>query len=178
MENANLARPRRRLRNGRLVRDKNPASAANARPKKVIVSHGGASQLVLRAAFDMRSRLGRAYAAAHSALVAHLGSDLTAPQAALVDQAARLRLLTQIAWSELQATGAFRRGEVAPAFDAFRRAAADERAVLALLGIQRHAREVPTLHEYLSNRPTTDGATHEQQERQAAAAADDDDDAQ
>jgi hypothetical protein len=138
-------------------RSKRPDAARLAKSKIVVVGHGANSRALLRAPFDMRSRLGKAYRATIDALRAHVGSDVTPPQVALIDQAARLRLLTQIAWSELQHSGAFRKGEIAPAFDAYRRAAADERAVLAILGVQRRPQPVPSLDEYLEQSEPTDG---------------------
>jgi len=124
------------------LRTKRPDSARLARPKVVFLRHGGGSAL-MRAAFDGRSRLGKQHRAHVEALRAHLGGEPSVPQVALIDQAAKLRLLAQIAWGELMQSGAFRRGESRPAFDAFRRAAADEREVLRLLGLERRAGEIP-----------------------------------
>ena len=128
------------------------AHRASKHRKVVVVGHGGHGRSLLRAPFDMRSRLGKAYQAVMHALRLHVGeAELSAPQAALIDQAARLRLLTQLAWSELQRTGAFVRGATAPAFDAYRRAAADERAVLNMLGLRRSEVKVPALQDYLKD---------------------------
>lgn len=130
-------------------RAKRPDAAANARPRKVAVTHGGKSALA-RAAFDLRTRFGRAYRAHCATLTAHVGGDPTAPQAALIDQAARLRLLGRLAWEELVQGGAFRNGAPRLAFDAYRKAAADEREVLRLLGVERRQRPIQTIEEYLA----------------------------
>ena len=161
MKTAAPARPRvvRKRVNGRDVRLRRPDAAANARTKKVmILGHGASSRALMHGALDQRTRVGRAYRAHEAALVAHLGGAeaVTVPQRSLIDQAARLHLLGKIAWAELQRTGAFRAGELVPAFDAFRRAAADERAVLALLGLERKTQQLPSIEDYL------DGHTAEQ----------------
>ena len=141
----------RRRRDGRLLPVKNQASAANARPKKVEVHHAGGSKVLLHAAFDMRSAVGKAYQARVDELVAHLGGTemVTAPQRTLIDHAARLRLLALLAWDEISTGGAFREGEPTSAFDAYRRVSADERDVLRTLGLERRTKSVPDLDTYL-----------------------------
>jgi hypothetical protein len=137
--------------NGQLVRVKNPASAANGKPhKSVITGHGANSRVLKHAALHRGSTLGREYAAQCEALTAHVGGAPSEAQRLLIDQAARIHLLLQFAWAELLRAGAFNEGEPRPAFDAFRRAAADQREVLRLLGIERSPQPVPDLHSYLS----------------------------
>jgi hypothetical protein len=87
-------------------------------------------------------------------LTAHLGGEenVTGPQRVLIDHCARLHVLKRLAWDELSRSGAFRNGEPRPAYDAFRRAAADERSVLVMLGLERRAKEVPDLQDYLAAR--------------------------
>jgi hypothetical protein len=72
----------------------------------------------------------------------HLGGDLTAPQRVLVDRAARLGLLVELAADELSRAGAFKRGQPTAAFDAFRRVQADEERVLKLLGLEQVVTEL------------------------------------
>jgi hypothetical protein len=117
--------------------------------RKVLVKHAGESRLLRYADLDLRSIAGKEYRARVEALTAHLGGDLTAPQARLVDMAARLALLASLAWDELTRAGAFKDGEPRPALSAYRSAIADERSVLAVLGIERKAKPVPTVEEYL-----------------------------
>jgi hypothetical protein len=123
---------------------KNAASAKNARAKAIVVRHAGESAALRLGRLDLRSTLGRAYRSRVEALIAHLGGAdaVSIPQLALVNQAARLRLLVEIAWTELTKTGALRNGEPRPALDVFRRLAADEREVLRTLGLKRVAREL------------------------------------
>jgi hypothetical protein len=107
----------------------------------------------MHATFDMRSAVGKAYRACIVELTAHLGGDPTAPQRILLDQAARLSLLCSLASAELARLGAFERsGELRPAFDGYRKAAADLRDVLKMLGLERKEKAVPTLEQYLSER--------------------------
>lgn len=145
-------RPRRRGRRKDGVLDfRARTSARNARPKKILlVGHGATSKALREGVLDLRSRAGKTYRATCQALGAHVGGELSAPQKALIDQAARLRLLTQFAWAEIDRLGPFKKtGELVAAFDAYRRAAADERSVLSLLGIERRVKELPTLQDYL-----------------------------
>lgn len=138
-------------------------SAKNAKPRKILlVGHATTSEALKRGILDLRSRSGKAYRATCEALTLHLGGELSAPQKALVDQAARLRLMTQFAWAELGRTGPFKKtGELVAAYDAYRRAAADEREVLRLLGIERRVKELPSLQDYLKGKEgDAHGADH------------------
>lgn len=131
------------------TRVKRPDSRALAIPKRAFVRHGGGSAL-LRAAFDLRTRVGRLHKAQVAALCRHVG-DPTLPQTRLIDHAVRLRLLAEIAWGEIQRGGAFsEHGDPRPAVNVYRKAAADERAVLALLGLERRVQPVPTLDQYIT----------------------------
>ncbi len=101
---------------------------------------------------DLRSTAGKEYAATKAVLTAHLGGEenVTAPQRTLIDHAARLQVLTRLAWDELTRSGPFKHGETRPALDAFRRIAADLREVLRTLGLERRAREIiPDLATYI-----------------------------
>lgn len=142
---------RRVRRNGRLMRLKRPDAAKNARPKKVsITGHGGSSSTLLRDPLDLRTRVGRAYYAEKQGLAIHVGGDPTVPQEKLIDQAARLGVLADIAWGELLRAGMLViDGKVAPAFEAFIKASRDQRDVLRALGIERRSKPVPTLDDYL-----------------------------
>ena len=144
----------KRREDGKLIRrdhrQKNPASAANARARKVkYVGHGVGSKL-LKDPLDRRTRVGKAYQAHKQILAAHIGGDPTAPQVELINQAARIRILSAMAWSELmRARTLVKNGNVHPAFDAFLKAARDQRAVLEMLGLKRQARDVPLLKDVL-----------------------------
>jgi hypothetical protein len=132
----------RRRRNGRLEIIKRPSAAANARPKKIFVTHGGSSALLRGGTLDLRSRVGRAYARYKEALIAHLGEP-SAPEVVLVDQCARLQLLCNLAWAELHRRSAFdKAGALAPAFDALMRASRELRECLRLLGLERRQADV------------------------------------
>lgn len=132
-------------------RPKRPDSAGLARPRKLVVVHGGGSAVLMNAALDGRSRLAKAYQQHVAALTQHVGGEPSIAQRVLISQAARLNLLGQVAWSEIAQRGAFADGMPAPALDAFRKAAADERSVLALLGIEARGKRLPSLSEYLGN---------------------------
>src|SRR5262249_21192885 len=119
-----------------------------ARPPKVLIKHASGSRALMHAHFDMRSTVGKAYRARVEALTSHIGGDPSTVQRTLVDQAARLHLLTLQAWDELTRSGAFHRGMPTPANDAYRRAAADERSVLMILGLERKAKEIQDLADY------------------------------
>ncbi len=72
----------------------------------------------------------------------YLGGDVNVVQEKLIDQAARLGLLTDIAWGELMRSGHLvRKGSVNAALDPFLKASRDLRAILLVLGLKRHAKE-------------------------------------
>ena len=136
----------KRRKDGKLVRRdkraKNIASATNGRPKRTYIHHGVGSAL-LKDPLDARSKVGKEYLAHKATLATHVGGDPSTPQLELIDQAARLRVLTAIAWGELtRAKELIKNGVLHPAFEAFLKAARDQRAVLLTLGLKRHAREV------------------------------------
>ena len=130
-----------------------PDAAANARPRKVAVTHAGGSKLFLTAALDRRTKAAKAYHTHVAALEEHIGDAPTPPQARLIDQAARLALLGALAWDELQRQGPFdARGNVRPAVETYTRAIREERATLQLIGLERREPPIPTLAEYVAER--------------------------
>jgi hypothetical protein len=133
-------RLKRRI-NGQLARLKRPDAAGNARPLVKYVSHGAGSGL-LRDPLDRRTRVGKAYHAHLAALAAHVGGDPNTVEIELIDQAARLALLVDIAWGETVRTGVVSDGQLSPAFAAFLAAARDQRAVLTLIGLERRIKDV------------------------------------
>ena len=139
------------LRQGHLVRPKNATSASNAKPAVKFVTHGGGSSL-LNDRIDQRTRVGKAYTSYKAALVQHLGGEaaVTVPQRLLVDQAARLQLLVELAWAELRRKDAFSPdGAVAPAYEALIRSQRELRAVLEVLGLKRYEQSIPALADYI-----------------------------
>jgi hypothetical protein len=135
---------------------KNTASAANGKGRAVVIRHGGESTAIRLGRFDLRSSLGKQYRSRVEALVTHLGGAdaVTIPQARLIDQAARLCLLTETAWDELSKTGAFRNSEPTAALHAFLRLIGEERAVLVTLGLQRREKAIPRLSDVLKGEAT------------------------
>lgn len=128
-----------------------PQAAHNARTHKVAITTGGQSVNLLRAPLDERTRAGKAYRRHVQTLERHLGGDLTAPQSRLVDQAARLALIAELAWAQIRDGGVFnKKGDVRPALDAYHKAIREERAILQLLGIERRQKPLPDLQEYIS----------------------------
>jgi hypothetical protein len=130
---------------------KNAASARNGRPKRICVAHGGASKVLRTGTLHAGSTLGRAYRAEVGALRAHLGEVPTLPQARLIEQGARLHLLASMAWAEVLASGQLIApgGHAHPAVDILLRTLREQRAVLEMLGVERHARQI-TLPDILS----------------------------
>jgi hypothetical protein len=108
---------------------------------------------LLRDPLDRRTRVGRAYLGHIAALRAHVGgeAELTPPLARLVDQAARLALLSDLCWATLASSGPFSStGDLVPAFAAYERAAAAEQRTLQLLGLDRRAKIVPSLSDIMA----------------------------
>jgi hypothetical protein len=133
---------------------KNAASARNGRPKRICVTHAGASRVLRTGTLHAGSILGRAYRAEVGALRAHLGEVPTLPQARLIEQGARLHLLASMAWAEVLGAGQLVApgGHAHPAVDVLLRTLREQRAVLELLGIGRPVKPVPTLDQYLKER--------------------------
>lgn len=155
-EQATRPKRARRLRNGRLELVKRPDAAGNATPRKVSIIAGGQGGLrstaLLRDPLDLRTAVGKAYHAQKAELRAHVGGDPSLPQEKLIDQAARLAVLADIAWGALIREGSIVKGTALhPAFEAYLRATRDQRDVLRLLGIQRHAKQI-TLPDLLAGR--------------------------
>ena len=147
------SRPRRRA-NGRLVPVKNPASRTNALGRSVIrVKHAGESRTLRLGRFDLRRTEGRKYRAVVTALTQHLGGpeEITEPQRQLIDQAARLAIISGLAWDQLE-RGAFRKGESVPALQTYKSVIADIRSILSMLGLERRAKAIPNLHDYLATK--------------------------
>lgn len=136
----------------RIRRVRRPDARENARPPRVLVKHASGSRALMRAPFDLRSTVGRAYQQRVHELVAHIGGEANAVQRTLIDHAARLHLVTRLAWEEIGRSGALRDGAPSPALDTYRRAAAEERSVLLTLGLNRVAREIPRLADVVTGR--------------------------
>jgi len=143
-----MPRKRRYRTDGSVV--KRFDSAANAKPKVKFVVHGGLSGL-LRDPFDLRTQIGKAYVSYKSALISHLGGEVTTPQGILIDQAARLQLLANTAWSHCHRHRSFREdGSPVPAFDAYIRTLRELRSVLQALGLERREKEIKELADYIA----------------------------
>ena len=122
----------RRRRDGRDRIVKCPKSRDNARPATKYLVHGGRSAF-LRDRLDRRTTVGRAYERRRDELTQHVAGNHPDPiQAELIDQGARLSLLSDIAWHSVITDGVFDdSGAEKPAVGAFRRIASDLRAILA-----------------------------------------------
>jgi hypothetical protein len=132
-------------------RSKRPDSPKLARPKTKFLTHGGIGAL-LRDALDGRTRVAKDCRAWVAALAAYLGGEPTAVETELIEQAARLSLLVDVAWADLMRNGVLPEGQAAPAVEVFLKATRDHRAVPQLLGLERRVREVPSLTQYLQER--------------------------
>ena len=129
----------------------NSAAAANGKPKRTYVTHGGHSAL-LKEPLDKRSALGRKYEAGLAELHQHAGgADCTAVQSRLIDQVVRLGLLADISWTELLQSGLIVEGAPAPAVNVFLQASRQYRDGLLQLGVERRSKNV-TLSSYLQER--------------------------
>ena len=129
-----------------------PDAARNARAPKVNIVHGGNSRKALTAPLDGRTAAGRLHASIVAGLVAHVGGEPTLPERELIEQAARLGVVVRMAFAELIDGGRLTTDHgVAPALDAYLRAARDQRALLESLGLARRAKDVPTLSEVLGD---------------------------
>jgi len=147
-------KPQKRVqRNGRLVKLKKPTSAQNAKPKTKKVKYVTRNQRndFFTDVFDGRTLIGKRYFELQHVFSAHLCHDLTEPERQLVDQVARLCILSDICWAELMDDGVINdEGQLSPAFDGWLRTSRDQRAVLSLLGLKRREKEVVDLAAYIA----------------------------
>src|SRR5581483_11017121 len=125
-------------------RYKRPDSRRNATPPKVLVKHASGSRALVRARFDMRSTIGRAYRQSVEELVQHLGGpgEVSAVERRLIDNASRVLALKLLALDEMNRTGAFKDGAPTPAQEAYRRAIAEESAMLRSLGLRPRTKRI------------------------------------
>lgn len=129
------------------------ASGESTRSKKVKVTVGGFSSALLRGALDQRSAVGKRYSEHKQALLAHLTDDATQPQRMLIEQAARLSLVSDVVWAQLHRVGVFEKdGTLTSGFDAFLRSARELRSVLDALGLERRQKQLPSLGDYLASK--------------------------
>lgn len=114
---------------------KSPASAENARPKKVYVVAASESWHLLNASLDNRTRLGKLYQSRTEALIKSLRSKPTLPQLALIEQAVRLSLLADLGWAECLRSGTLRTPLMheSPAFISYIKVAREIRIVYSEL---------------------------------------------
>lgn len=160
-------RPKRQRtrRNGRYELVKRPDSAKNAQPAKVFLWHGLGSSFLRGQRPDMRSAVGRAVAGRQAAYIAHLGGDPSVPQQRLTNHAARFGIVADALWARLNANPqTFEPDALAGMLDAFVRISREEREVLKLLGLERKARDIPTLQDYLRQKAAEKEAQQESPE--------------
>lgn len=142
----------RTRKDGRFVLQKGPDMKKNAKPKvrKVMattsrgVLHPSARKF-LKDPLDQRTTVGKHYTAYKTELSAHVGGSPTIVQTELIDQAAKLKVLSAMAWYELMTFGSVsipKKGQMHPAFDGFLRVTRDQRTVLTTLGLRRAAKEI------------------------------------
>lgn len=158
----------RKRRNGRLLLEKRPDAAANAKPATVYLFHGLGSSFLKGRRTDRRSAVGRTDCERAAALVAHLGGDPTLPEARLVRHATRYSILSDALWTRLNTDPqALAPDALAGLLDAFVKINREERETLKQLGIKRAQKSVPTLQEYLQQKTVeepseADPAEHEE----------------
>jgi hypothetical protein len=132
--NKRLIKPRQRRGRKYLA----AVSRRNGTPKKLFMVTGYNSRALRGQPLHRGSGVGRAYADYLSEYRAHLGNDLSVVQTDLVDQAARLKLVSNLCYAVLMERGLFdKQGNPRPVLGEFRRACAEHRAVLLMLGIRR-----------------------------------------
>ena len=153
-----ISRRKRRRVNGRLVPIRNAASARNARlARKVGTLPALARALRSGGALDQRFALSKVIRAYASEYRAHVGDAASAPLTHLCDSAARHRVIANVAFTDLMQHGLFTtNGSVRGSFEVWRRADGDLRECLRLLGLERKARDVPTLAGILAGEESGD----------------------
>ena len=151
-----MEKPEKRVRrNGRLVKQKKPTSAQNAKTPIHWLVHGQQSPTFFKHPLDKRTALGKEYERTFNSLVNHLGGEdiITEPERALADQCAKYCLLADISWARLMQDGVFdEAGEVNKALESFMATTRSQRDVLRLIGLRRREKPVQDLSSYIEER--------------------------
>jgi len=146
-------------------RVKRPDSARLAKPKAVAIRHGGMGAL-RGARLDRRTREAKFELGVIGARVAHLGgeSQVSEPMLSIVRQSARLELLLALAYAEVVRKGVLNaQGELSGAVDAVLSIGRELREALRAIGLERRAKQVPSLPEYLAARAAAGEAPTEKE---------------
>jgi hypothetical protein len=130
---------------------RNSASAGNGKPKRIAIVHGSDSRAV-RGELDRRFAFAKATSRYTEEYRAHVGSDRTVAMDDLCISAARHKALANLAYSKLREGPFDSEDNIRAVYEAFRRADADHRSVLASLGIERRERPIPDLQTYLASK--------------------------
>jgi len=137
-------------------RPKRPDAAQNAVPKRVHIVHARGSKAIM-GKLDGRTAFSKIVMSYEARYREHAGADRPAPIDDLCQSAARHRAIANVAFAELVQHGVIDpAGNVRPAYDSFRKADGDLRAVLSMIGLKRQVHEI-TLGDVLGRRDT-DGA--------------------
>jgi hypothetical protein len=140
-------------------RIRRPDNARNTPPRAVAIRYGGRSAL-RRARLDRRTGEAKFELALIAERVAHLGgeSEVTEPMLSIVRHSARLELLLALAHAEVVRSGVLdAKGELSGAVDAFLSIGKELREALKVIGLERRAKQVPSLADYLAGRDHAEG---------------------
>jgi hypothetical protein len=141
-------------RNG--IRLKRPDAAGNARARKVGITTGLDSRAI-RGELDQRFAFARAVTAYAEEYRAHVASDSVVMDD-LCRSAAIHKAIKHLALARMDGQPFDNADQARAAYEALRRADADHRSILAVLGIQRREKPVPDLQDYLRQKLRRKGA--------------------
>lgn len=132
-------------------RPKSPESAPNGRPHALSIRHGGTSAL-RRARLDKRTAEARYEVQVIAALTHHLGgaARITTPQSILIEHTARLRLLAELAMSEVRRSGVTGKAGLSGALAAYLATTREMRHCLETIGLARVELPAPSASELLA----------------------------
>lgn len=142
---------RARIAKNREKRQKKQSAENTRAYKKVFVETGMTSKSLKTGVFDGRTLVGKLFHGVVTELTAHIGGVPTAAQAKLIDQAARLEIITKLSWSKFLDDGnqLVIDGAPAPVLTALIQSQRELRSVLQLLGIDR-ASKIVTLTDIIA----------------------------
>lgn len=135
---------KRQLIPGVQTRGPRPDAASSGRSKKITVQCRGWSRHVMRAVLFGRSNVDRFVRKRVRELAAHYyGEDMPPlPKVALLEIEAKLYAIARLAYADLMQDGLIKDGALHVSFEPFMRATKEQRAVLALLGLEHRVREL------------------------------------
>lgn len=135
-------------------------SQKQSKPRRIAYTSttGISLRTFLKAALDGRSVVTKMVRERAAVFAAQLGNDMTPAQDRIVQQVARLSILSDSTWAAVQQKGLLNDdGARTNALDTFLKVARAEREALNAIGLERRQKPLPDLGTYLASKTVPEG---------------------